>query len=341
MIADGFLLIVLLIIVPALHSYFVILIHDTGMALLSLLKHIDYLESGGRLAKATINNYRYAAKRLSIEIINTDKLPELWAFLSSKLPDPGADGSLIRGGSFGYVFQVNGAIGSLLTLNNITEKGPGYNAFRKKLGKLGHITQGYTDDQLRLLLEVSKRSGWTFGLYRLLVFLIYTGVRISSAANVKFSGFKPVEGVNGVWAVTVMGTGRAYDAIISSRALEHMKSRNPRNSDLISGYKPEIMKSSFANYNRSLLARVIVSRGISQDVSMNTSIFNSIRKAFAARLSEDGVNSDDISLLLGQVPNTLAYKVHMTSDASTKDKVITRIAKAYANSSFPTWEAWS
>jgi integrase len=274
------------------------------VALLSLVKHIDYLESKGRLAKATINNYRYAAERLNIDIINTDKLSELWTSLSSQLPEPGSEGTPVKGRRFGYVFHVNGAIGSLLARHNITEKGSGYNSFREKLGKLRHVPQGYTDDQLRLLLKASKRSGYNFGLYRLLVFLIYTGVRISSAANVKFSDFKPVEGLNGVFAVRVVGTGRTYDAIISSNALEHMKSKNPKGSDLMSGYKPGIMKSSFSNYNRSLLARAIISKGISQEVSLNTSIFHSIRKAFAARLLEDGVESDMISLLLGQVPRT-------------------------------------
>ncbi|MGI0016364.1 MAG: hypothetical protein ACREBU_23335, partial [Nitrososphaera sp.] len=250
------------------------------MALLSLDEHIDYLETKRGLAKTTIRNYRYAAKHLNITNINTDALADLWTYLSSQLPEYGADGSLIKNGHYAYVFHANSAISSLLSMHGLTAKGSEYDVLREKLGRLKHVPEGYTEEQLKTLLKASKWSARHFGLYRLLIFLIYTGVRISSAANVRFSDFKQVEGVDGVWAVRVVGKGRKYDAIISAKALEHMKLWNPYYSDLITGFNPKIMKSSFANYNRSLLVHAIMSKGISQDVTINTAIFHSIRKAF-------------------------------------------------------------
>lgn len=310
------------------------------MAVLSITEHIDYLESKRRLAKTTIRNYRYAVKRLKIENIDTSALADTWNYLSSQLPEHAANGEVVKNGHYGYVLQVNGVIGSLLKFHEVKAKGAEFDMLRKKLESMRHVPDAYTSDQLKILLSKTKWSGNNLGLYRLLVFLIYSGVRISSAAKVKFSEMKPVDGVDGVYAVRVEAKGRQYDAIINKRAVEHMQFWNPSKSDLISGHRPETMKSSFSDYNRSRLAAAITSAEISEQVSVNTSIFNSIRKAYITRLEDDKIESDDMRLLLGLLPNTLAYKPRTTSGGNTGESITTRIAKAYANSSFMTWEAW-
>src|SRR5687767_11808284 len=101
------------------------------MPTLSLLDHIDYLEKLRGLTKKTIDNYRYSANRMNVDKIDTDQLPRLYAMLSEELPQ--TNPTLGGKKTYGYIYQLNGAISSLLAFNDIVPKGPEYHGFIERL----------------------------------------------------------------------------------------------------------------------------------------------------------------------------------------------------------------
>jgi len=310
------------------------------MPRLSLRSHVKHLQQEDRLSPKTIENYSSAIDRLNIDVVDTDRLSEFWDYLGSCLPEFDSEGVMVRGKPYSYVMHANALASSMLSLQGITAKGPGYDNFRARLGRYTrHSPAPYTEEQVKLLLRESRmRRG--FGLYRLLIFLVYTGAKISYAQGVKISDFKEVPGYDKVLAVSMRARKHRYTAMISRKAAEQIQFYNLRDDDLISGHDGT-KKSSFTTYNRALLAYTITSAGISQQVTENRAITDSFRKFFAAKMFEDGIGSDDISLLMGQVPNTLAYKAHTAAGGRPVENVIHRLAAAYSKSSLATWEAWS
>ena len=310
------------------------------MAVLKIDDHIEYLAKARGLAPTTLQNYRYAAGRLGIEFIDTAKLPDLWTRLDGMLPDVDPDtGKTLSGIPYGYFNHVVGLVCGLLSLRNMDYRSYEYNVFREKLGRLArHSPEAYTDDHLRLILKES-RSSKGFALFRLLIFLTYTGARISSAHGVKFSDFKDVPGYADVLQVPLVGKGHRYTGIISRKAFDAMKFHNyDESNDNISGHS-DTMKSSFAAYNRSLLNSIIKRAGIFE-VTENTDATRSIRKWFTIALANAGTDSDSISLLLGQIPQSLAFKVYATAKGTTAERLTQRAADAYSKSPLVNLEMW-
>lgn len=309
------------------------------MPVLKIDDHLEYLAKSRGLSQSTLDNYTYAKDRLGIQEIDTDNLSGLWTKLAELLPDVDAGtGRTLNGLPYGYLANFNGLVCGLLSLRNINYKSYEYNIFRERLGKLSaHSPEAYTDEQLRLILKESRTSKG-FGLFRVLLFLTYSGCRISSAHGVKFSEMKEVPNYPKVLSVPLIGKGHRYTGIISKKAVEVMRFHNFSDLDLISGHK-DTMKSSFAKYHRSLLIASIKRAGIF-DVTENTDATRSIRKWFTLRLANHGIDSDSISLLLGHVPQSLAFKVYATAKGTTMEKLTQRVADAYCRSSLVDLEMW-
>lgn len=317
------------------------------MPIFSLKDHIKYLRDKRGVKENTLYNYVYAAKNLGITQVDTDDLPVLWARLTVMLPTRNPTTNELSNKNYGNVYKFRILVMSLLNLHNVPFESYEYNVLVDQLRQLRHVPIAYNEKQIRLLLKESKLGfgGSVFGLYRLLLFLTYTGCRVASVANVSVGSFETVDGVPGVYAVPVIGKGRGryghpYSAIIAKHAVEEMQRWNPKESDFISNWNGEVNRSSFGNYHRSQLAHIIQSRGLEEQITVDTAIFHSIRKFFSNKLAEDEVESDNISLLLGQIPNSLAYKAYVTSEGRNMSKVTIRIAKAYARTSFMTTKYW-
>lgn len=308
--------------------------------MLTVKEHIKYLRDKRGVKENTLYNYVYAAKNLGITEIDTGKLPDLWLRLTEMLPQRNPVTNQLSNTKYGYLYKFRILVESMLRLHNVQKESYEYNAFVEQLDKLKHVPIAYTEEQIRLLFKEAKFAGRNFGLFRLLLFMTYTGCRVTSCANVQFSKFKTVDDVPDVYAVPVVGKGHAYDAIIAKHVVEEMQRWNPSNSDFISNWSGEVHKSSFADYNRSLLGHVIVSKGIQDKITVETTIFHSIRKFYANKLAEDEVESDNISLLLGQIPNSLAWKAYITSQGKNMAKVTIRAAKSYARTSFMKTKYW-
>lgn len=308
--------------------------------LISVKEHIKYLRDKRGVKENTIREYVYSASKLGILELDTDRLPALWNKLAEMLPTRDPQTNQLSNKKYGYIYKMRILIESMLRLHNVAKDSYEYNVFIEQLDKLKHVPVAYTEEQVRLLIKEAKFAGRNFGLYRLLVFMTYTGCRVTSCANVMFSKMKTVDEVPNVYAVPVIGKGHAYDAIIAKHVVNELQSWNPARTDYISNWSGEVHKSCFADYNRSLLGHVIVSKGIQDKITVDTTIFHSIRKFFANKLAEDEVESDNISLLLGQIPNSLAWKAYITSQGKNMAKVTIRAAKAYARTSFMTTKYW-
>jgi integrase len=326
-----------------------------GTQALAVSEYIDYIRANRQTLPITLSNYAYASRKLGIEAIETASLPELWKRLSDLLdtdtanrqynPEP-SNRLTKRPLYYGYVKQFYQFARDMLNHYAIEVKpSVELNVFLDKLASKKHIPVGYNDAQVKLLLDASQsmmgQKDW--GLYRLLLLLLYSGIRISAASNVRFTSFKPVDGVDDVLTFRVEGTGtkgHPYNAIISKHVVAEMQRYNPFQTDYITNHREGSNSTSFASYNRSQLAYTIIAKGLREKVSVNTSIFHSLRKTFMSKLARFSVEADNISLLAGQIPNTLAYKAYIQTPGKTDDDVTVRIARAYANSGMTKWKAW-
>jgi integrase len=302
---------------------------------LSLRSHLESLKKLGKISAKMIGNYASAIKRLDVDVVDTDDLQAFWTYLASRLPQYDANDTLVKGIPYSYIMHANALASSMLKWHGIESKGPGYGAFGARLGKLESKGVGaYTEKEIKLILDATKGMG--FGLYRLVIFLVYTGAKISSAEGARISDFREVPGFDRVRAVPLIGkNGHPYVGIISKKAAKRIYDYDPHLTDSVSGYD-ERRKSNFSTYNRAQLAYRISQAGLFDKVTQNRNIMNSFRKFFAARLFEDGLASKDIELLMGHMPSGLAYK----ADAAGTKKITERAAAAYSKSSLVEWEAW-
>lgn len=322
------------------------------MVQLDLRAYIRYLRAERGISEITAENYEDACKYLGIHSVDTSKLTDLWAHLANLLDEDTrnkqhnmskAKNEPRRRQYYGFVRQFYGLTRDLMNHHVIDiPKSAELKVLLEKLASKKHSPNPYTDEQLAKILRASFWVGGDQGLYRLLILLIYSGIRISAAERVQFSHIRPVDGVDGVCSFRVSGIGtknHPYDAIIPKRAVEHMQLYNAHGSNYVKPHHGQLAKSSFSNYCRSRLGYAIISEGITE-VTEGTSIFHSIRKTFISKLAESGVVSDNISLLLGEVPKSLAYKSYIKSPGFHSNNMTIRIAQAYAKSSLLTYEVW-
>jgi integrase len=304
------------------------------MAVLSVDEYIKYLRKVRRINDITEARYNEVVRRLDLHTIDTDRLTELWRDLGERI---------VKFNTYGDVrIFFDDVARGLLNHNGVTvATSKEYNelsdtiSLRTKDGE----REPYTDGQIQTLLKLTDRAGDDHALYRLILLLTYSGIRIASSSAVKFSSMKLLP--EGVYVFPVTSKKHSYPAFISAKAYHRMQDTNVHTMDAITNHREDTHKSSYSNYLRSKLAYEIISAGAQTALGAKTSIFHSCRKYFATRLAEDGLNSDDISLLLGHIPNSLAYKVYIKSPGRKPEHLVTRLAKAYAQSSFMKLELWN
>jgi integrase len=314
--------------------------------LISVSDTIDLLSKTKKIKRSSERDYRKSCKYLNLLMVDLDNLPQMWKYLTARLDK-----------QRGFCNHAHAVIRTMCKIHGIIPKGADYFAFVNLLKQNTKTVFAYTDDQVRLMIKAS-RSGFDFNYstYKLLIVLTYTGARISSLSNVKLTDFKPVPKVDGIYYVNVVGKGKGegypYPVFLPKHVLDHLFEMCEEGKYNLTSWNPA-QRSSFANYSRSALIRKL--RNFAQttqdkeeaqkvgELSINTSIFHSIRKNFAVRMSnEESLNkdSDTQSLLLGQKPNSLNYKVYVLSDGAKFDNVLLRMARAYAGTSIMELKMW-
>ena len=300
------------------------------MASIVCTDYLTYLRNTRKLAPSTIANYEMAFTRLRIPKFSTNDLPRLWKYMFDYLPvyDPETN-ALVRPGYYGYVYLMTAFVKDALGTYDVKPIGVEYHTLIDTLKTLKFKVDAYTLEQLKQLLA-GARSRPKSGLYRLLIFMTYSGCRPGSC-NLKLSEFFEIKEVPNLLGVKTIGKRIPYTAIIPRHVFEHIQEHNFSKTDYLTDYR-EFMQSDFSHYNRTKLQEVMKSLNFEKG---KTDAFRSVRKFYANKLSTDEVPGENISLLLGHIPQkSNAFKYYI-------DERTVRAAKAYAQTSFMQWRAWN
>jgi site-specific recombinase XerD len=260
-------------------------------------------------------------------------------------------------GQHSYTNQASAVIKSACKIHGTTLKGENYFLFENLLKAKHQSIAGYSEEQVKVMMKATFHTpDLNFSLHKLIVLLTYTGARVSSVAGVKLTEFKEVPLIKDVYYRMVTGKGKGngypYPIFISKNTLDYLYQCCKEGHDELTSWSTT-QKSSFSNYSRSMLIHKLRAyrqltnddneKKILDELSIGTAIFHSLRKYFSVRLANEEHmknDSDTLSMLLGQKPNTLAYKVYVLSDGQKFENVLNRMAKAYAGSSFMNLELW-
>jgi integrase len=288
--------------------------------------YIAYINKYKKPTPKTLKNYEEAQRYMEVDSVDSENTD---AFLTTLLT------RVNEGKSHAYAETLLRLCAATLKLNGLKlARSRVYNELVGTIKGKKNVPKHYTDEQIKILLRATMNVSRGFNLTKLLILLFYSGIRISAGQGIRWDSVIEVP-ESKVVAFKVTSKAHTYYAFMPKHALEEMKMYNITESPYLVEYDPERTKSPFSTYYRSQLAAVIRKRGLQYDVTDGTTIFHSFRKAFLRRLAKDGVESDNISLLAGQIPNTLAYKVYIAEGKKdTPEELIPRLAKAYAKSSF-------
>jgi integrase len=299
--------------------------------------YINYLSVTGAEAK-TIRNYRHSVKACNIKEVDTDNLSGVWKSLVDKL-DAGVAPSAVS-----IMFAL---IKAALRAKNVPRstvfpwfEDSNYNLLDEKLKKKRHVPEAFTESEVRKLLKAAWSQSLSEGLslYRLCILMVYSGLHVSSAKGVKFSYFKLIESA-GTYVYPVHSKGRFYHAAISAKALEYLKSSNHKEYDLVVYQKP-YAKTKFDVNFRINMSRAIRDKGL-QHMMKNKNVFESMRKFAILQMSAAGLPDEDVRLLIGLKPKSMAYKYWVNAKGEKLPlELEKRAAEAYARTPLNRMELW-
>lgn len=291
--------------------------------------YYEYINADRVIPAGTFAMYDYAIKTIGIKDIDTDKIDQVWIILADKL-NSGIAPSAVR--------TMITIIRASMSMHGLTfTKTRDYNMLLKNLRKHSQKVLAYTDDDIRKILRAAELYGSNqkdrLNTFKLCILLAYSGIRVESAFQLDIDQFQREN--NGVYTFIVNSKGKRdkdgnrpqYTAAISEYAYGLLKTADVMNEcgDLIE-YKPK-WNAPFPAIYRRKLATALIGQGALIDKMNQKSIFHSFRHWFANKLAESALHKEDVSLLLGHRPDSLAYKVY--ADSTLREKV----AQLYAQTS--------
>lgn len=299
-----------------------------------LSTHIQHVTAYKPVTKATLDSYEYAMSATGIQSIDTEKLADLWNHLADLLgdkdhPKPYAAVALL--------FKL---IKANLKLHGVEIKEDlPFNTFNAKLNlRLKEHIVAYTPAEISKLLKAVRENH--FELTKLLLMLTYSGLRVSAAYGVCFSDLAYVESA-GVYAYRVKSKKIGYSAFLPAYAVEQLKLYNVSKSPLVVNFRQSDYSSTFANYYRALLTRILIKEGIGKP-NENISIFHSLRHSFSKALTSSGVRDDNLALLMGHLPQkSMAWKTYANDGSRDVPNELTEsLAKVYAGTKLNSWRVF-
>jgi len=299
----------------------------------NLENYLEYLAGHGGKPK-TIENYKRAMNVCKIQSLYTNELSGIWKALIEKLD---------LGMSYSDVFIMFALARRALRQNRVKWiKDSKYKSLETKLAIRRNVPEAFSEREVRELLSATWWQGMNrtgdYSLHRLCILLVYSGLHISSAQGVKFSDFKLIQPA-GVYFYPVRYKGRRYNAAISQRAFERLKSANPHDSDLVV-YQKDNAKTKFDVNFRIKMSRLIVDRGL-QPLMNNKNVFESMRKFAESQFNRAGLRRNDVRLLLGLRPKSTAYKHRIDEKGKRLPlELEKRAAEAYFKTPLNTLELW-
>lgn len=295
---------------------------------LHLPDYIDYIQ---RLKKGTspktIAHYKDTLKRIGIDDIDSDKLPALYKILRERLD------------KHGYVYTkcYLAIVSAWLHKNgqHLTKELTFYTLMDEIKNKVG-TKEAYTDSDVAALFAVAEGNS---ELQKLLILMMYSGLRVGAAYPIHYKDFAPVDGFS-VYAYPVVSKGVRYHALISKRAYEALIRLRGVNQDLVvqhdDGYT-----SPFDSRYREMLNTCL--KQLQEDgvrLRKGKSLFHSLRKTYSQKLLLAGIEPTDYDFkaLMGHIPkSTMATKYYITpGDSSPPPELLKRLAAAYSKTPLMT-----
>lgn len=300
------------------------MIYDLGI-------YINYLSATGASPK-TIRNYRDSIKICNIRELDKDNLSAVWKVLVEEF-DAGVSPS---------------AISIMFSLIKVTLRyyhvpwfeDSNYNLLVEKLKKKRQVPEPYTESEIRQLLKAAWRQSLSqrLNLYKLCIMLVYSGLHVSAAEPVKYNDFKLIEPA-GTYVYPAYSKGRNYHAVISEKALEYLESGDHAEHDRVV-YQKYQAKTKFDINFRINMARAIRDSGL-QHIMKNKNVFESMRKFTIRQFSAAGLPDEDVRLLIGLKPRSMAYKYWVDAKGEKLPlELEKRAAEAYAKTRLNTIELW-
>jgi len=136
--------------------------------LLQLDEYLKYASEKRGIANTTLQNYQNALSKLNIQSIDTDQLPTLWQSLNDALETR----------PYGYITIALTVLEGCLHINDVEIRGKEYRILKDSLANYKNSPKAYSEKEVR---DILKAANGNYGLYRTLVFLMYSGARIGAA----------------------------------------------------------------------------------------------------------------------------------------------------------------
>lgn len=280
-------------------------------------KYIEFIKVNKNASADTIANYQNAMKTCQMEGFDPVNILAVWKALLDKLNS---------GTSYGAVRNMLIVTKAILNLHGIPyPKDYNYHELVAKLAKAGSIPGAYNEEQLRQIFKVCQKEDWN--LFRLSVIGTYSGVRIGGTKPLKFTDFTLVDPFD-VYVYTVTSKQRTYVAAISGYAYRLLADTNFNKSEYVIERDP-----GWKDYENNYRARFILQKNALLQVLEGKQPFNGMRKFFLQQLANCGLHDEDIGLLKGVVPKSIAWKRYINS---TDGGLYPRIARLYSETPLMT-----
>jgi integrase len=288
---------------------------------LNLQEYVTYIRAHKKVTPKTIRAYEGTLRAIGIDKIDTDKLPELYSELLKVMPKKG----------YVHVKRYVAILSAWAHRNGIEHlpKDVSYYTLYDEIKKSVNSKAAYTDDDIDTLFTV-VRANDKRELYKAMLLMYYSGLRIGACKGLKYSDFTKVDGYD-LYHYEVHSKGRDYQAIIPAKVIDYCRKIQTGGESLV--FYDKHYFTEFTQLYREQLTKLLVSNRLKK-LRDGKSIFQSFRKAYAQKLlssSELDPLSYTYKALMGHLPkSTTATKFYITPDGKEVPlDLIKRMAKVY------------
>lgn len=286
---------------------------------LNLSEYVPYICELKKPAQATIDNYTRALNAIDMNVVDTDKIPEIYKRLLELIPTKG----------YGRVEMYIAVLRAWVRKNGHelpTELN--YHKLMDTIAKMKGHREAYSDDEMGDLFASCRKNQ---ELQKLLILMTYSGLRIGACYPLKYEDFMPVPDHSECLTYQVTSKGTTYHAIIAKNAYAALERFKAPGQSLVVQHDPGY-SAPFANRYRDMFTTALRRDGL-YDLRKDKSIFHSIRKFYSNKLLASDLEPTDYDykVLMGHIPhNTMATKYYITAEGKKVPlDLVKRIATAY------------
>ncbi|WP_158385271.1 tyrosine-type recombinase/integrase [Candidatus Nitrososphaera evergladensis] len=304
--------------------------------ILSLTEYIADVQKDGASAH-TIEAYKRALERTGVNQVDTERLPELYKVLLTKLE---------AGVSYVYIKHVMAMLFAYFKIHTDESpfKGKSYHDLYKAIQRLEKPREEYADDEIKKLFRAAAKINDGRNTWRAAALCYYSGLRISGCKGIRWDSVKPVDGTNCV-TFRVWSKNKEYSGILSNEVFEAIKRfTDPSNKNNQTPYIVNDHSSKSSPFDK--LYRTRLTRALSTEcpeiiskveeledgkkILHRKSPFHSLRKSFAHKLESAGIDVQDLRYLMNHTPVGVTFSHYIFTEKGKQPiDLVKRMALAY------------